>query len=315
MTVEDNIAPEFEAESNVTVSLDPSGQATLSPDDIGWEGGDNCDEDLTPGISPESRTVFNCGDVGMDISVSFTVTDDSGNDADPQNIGVNVVDEIAPEAVGRNVISLVSNEDQERTAQASLFDAASSDNCDNLHFRILFLEELDGGGERVGTIEFGDTEITRGVGKYLLELQVFDRDLEDEGVLYSIEEVTWEVKVGDIDNILNEPPEFFLDDQITAKNTPIVIKIEFSDPDGDEVTVVEVVSSNPDVISNENIFFEEREDGLFLIIKPNAFATGETTVSITITDGTDVVLVTFTVIVSEVTGIEELISQAIQDLS
>ncbi|MEO0896774.1 MAG: HYR domain-containing protein [Bacteroidota bacterium] len=76
VTVEDNIDPVVTTFPTATLTLDPSGNATLTLGDVDNGSTDNC------GIANRtlSRTAFDCDDVALSpITVTLTVTDASGN--------------------------------------------------------------------------------------------------------------------------------------------------------------------------------------------------------------------------------------------
>ncbi len=76
---------------DITVSLDASGNATITPEDI-----DNGSGDLEGSITLSLSTAnFNCDDLGTN-TVTLTVTDDDNN-TDTCTATVTVIDEIAPE--------------------------------------------------------------------------------------------------------------------------------------------------------------------------------------------------------------------------
>ncbi|NPD48314.1 HYR domain-containing protein, partial [Lentimicrobium sp. S6] len=88
VTVEDNIAPVM-ASQNVTIQLDASGAASITPADIDNGSYDNCDFTLTV-----SQTDFDCTDLGIN-TITLTGTDASNN-VSTITADVTVEDIIAP---------------------------------------------------------------------------------------------------------------------------------------------------------------------------------------------------------------------------
>ncbi len=77
VTVEDNVNPVAVCR-DITVTLDANGNASITGADVNDGSTDNCDDDLALSVSPNQ---FDCDDVGTPVTVTLTVTDDSGNEA------------------------------------------------------------------------------------------------------------------------------------------------------------------------------------------------------------------------------------------
>ncbi|MDC8002662.1 HYR domain-containing protein [Aureisphaera galaxeae] len=92
VTVEDAMNPTAMA-SDISVVLNTSGQAFISGSDIDNGSTDNCTI-VSLSVSPDT---FTCSDTGSPVSVTLTVTDDSGN-TDTATANVTVVDTTAPVA-------------------------------------------------------------------------------------------------------------------------------------------------------------------------------------------------------------------------
>jgi hypothetical protein len=76
VTVTDNIKPSVLCE-NITINLDDTGNAIITPDDINNGSSDNC------GIATMTldRNDFSCDDMGGTYTVTLTVTDVNGNES------------------------------------------------------------------------------------------------------------------------------------------------------------------------------------------------------------------------------------------
>nr|MDQ3017275.1 HYR domain-containing protein [Bacteroidota bacterium] len=74
VTVEDNLPP-IAICQNITVSIGAGGTVIISGIDVDGGSSDNCDDDVSLSVTPNS---FDCDDLGVQI-VTLTVTDDAGN--------------------------------------------------------------------------------------------------------------------------------------------------------------------------------------------------------------------------------------------
>lgn len=117
----DTLAPVVLAK-NITLDLDDSGKAILSPQDIDEGSTDNC------GIATRhlQHTVFDCSQVGA-LSVQYTVTDATGNST-TVSIQVTIRDVTAPEALSRNAV-LELDWNGKAVLAVEDVDDASTDNC------------------------------------------------------------------------------------------------------------------------------------------------------------------------------------------
>ena len=75
VTVVDSIPPEAKCKDIITVQLDASGQARISPEDVDNGSTDNCGI-AEMRVSPDT---FTCDEIGKEIPVTLTVIDTSGN--------------------------------------------------------------------------------------------------------------------------------------------------------------------------------------------------------------------------------------------
>ncbi|MRT17745.1 HYR domain-containing protein [Vitellibacter sp. q18] len=121
VTVVDTIDPVAVCK-DITVTLDASGNATITADDVDNGSNDNCSL-VTLSVS---QTTFSCADVGTN-SVLLTVTDFSGNTA-TCNATVTVQDNVAPTVVCQN-ITVPLDATGNATITAADVDNGSSDAC------------------------------------------------------------------------------------------------------------------------------------------------------------------------------------------
>ena len=121
ITVLDTIAPAAVC-TDLSVTLDANGQATINSEDLDGGSSDNC------GIASivASQTSFDCNDVPS-VTVTLTVTDASGNSS-TCTANVDVTDDIAPTAVCAN-ISVTLDATGNVAINAEDLDGGSTDNC------------------------------------------------------------------------------------------------------------------------------------------------------------------------------------------
>lgn len=121
VTIQDNLPPTVITQ-NITVELDESGKATITPDAVNNGSTDNCG---IASIKLNKRS-FNCTDLG-DVRVALIVTDTNGN-MTTENATVTVIDTIAPTAVCQN-ITVQLNSSGLATITPAYIDNGSTDNC------------------------------------------------------------------------------------------------------------------------------------------------------------------------------------------
>ncbi len=121
VTVQDNIAPVAVC-TNVTLTLDVSGNATATPSAVGAGSTDACG---TPTFAL-SQSSFTCADLGANTEV-LTATDASGNSS-TCTATITVVDNLAPSAVCQNVTVQLDNTGNGSTTAAAV-NNGSSDAC------------------------------------------------------------------------------------------------------------------------------------------------------------------------------------------
>jgi hypothetical protein len=121
VTVKDEIAPSVITQ-NITVQLDASGNASITPAQIDNGSTDAC------GIATRvlDVTSFDCANVGPN-TVTLTVTDVNGNSS-TATATVTVVDNITPTAVAQNV-TIYLNASGTASTTAAAVNNGSSDNC------------------------------------------------------------------------------------------------------------------------------------------------------------------------------------------
>ncbi len=121
VTVEDNIVPSVVTQ-NITIQLNASGNATITPDQIDNGSTVNC------GIQSIGLDVtsFDCTHVGAN-TVTLTVTDANGN-SDTNTAIVTVEDNIVPSVVTQNITVQLYTSGNASITSAQI-DNGSSDNC------------------------------------------------------------------------------------------------------------------------------------------------------------------------------------------
>ncbi|MFH1120176.1 MAG: Calx-beta domain-containing protein, partial [Bacteroidota bacterium] len=126
VTVYDNYSPSAVC-NPITVSLDATGNLTLSPSDIdnlSFGSTDNCSGSLTKTVTPDD---FDCSDIGSN-TVILRVTDPAGN-FDECTTTVTVQDIAPPTAICRNITVQLDAGGNVTIVPADI-NNGSSDNCD-----------------------------------------------------------------------------------------------------------------------------------------------------------------------------------------
>jgi hypothetical protein len=121
VTVQDNVPPIAKAQ-NLTVQLDASGKATITPAQINNGSTDNC----TISTYTLDKSAFTCSDFGPN-TVTLTVTDVNGN-ASTATSTVTVQDNIKPTAIAQN-ITVQLDATGKVTITPSQVNNGSTDNC------------------------------------------------------------------------------------------------------------------------------------------------------------------------------------------
>lgn len=124
ITLIDNIAPVVACDTLVTVQLDPTGIATITPSLIYNTLSDPCG---TPSLTL-SQTTFRCTDVGNNNTVVLTATDANGNSSNCSSV-VQVEDNTPPVAICRNYDVYLGSISGTATLVADSVDNGSYDSC------------------------------------------------------------------------------------------------------------------------------------------------------------------------------------------
>ncbi|NQY08311.1 MAG: hypothetical protein HRT71_02200 [Flavobacteriales bacterium] len=109
---------------DITVYLDASGNATITSSDVDNYSGSTCGTAFTLGIDV---TTFTCIDLGAN-TVTLTATETSGGATDIVTSTVTIADNIAPTAIGQNVIVSLDASGNATVLSAAI-DNGSNDNC------------------------------------------------------------------------------------------------------------------------------------------------------------------------------------------
>ncbi len=120
VTIVDNIAPVAVAQ-DITLELDASGNATITPNQVDNGSNDNCSVDLSL-----DRTHFSCDDLGEN-TVTLTVIDPSGN-SNTATATVTVLDNLAPTVVSSD-LSVALDVNGLATLRAEDVSNGDVDNC------------------------------------------------------------------------------------------------------------------------------------------------------------------------------------------
>jgi hypothetical protein len=122
----DNTAPTVVVE-NIDVFLNEDGEAFIVPADVEVSASDNCQ--IASRVL--NLSAFTCADLGQEIEIILTVTDNSGNETQESAL-ISVVESIAPVAVAQGyTIELDENGEADLTSAevAQFIGSGSSDNC------------------------------------------------------------------------------------------------------------------------------------------------------------------------------------------
>jgi hypothetical protein len=124
VTVEDKLPPVAVCESDVFVTLSPSGSTTIDGSLIGTGSMDNCAGSLSYSLS---QSTFSCADIGSAVA-ELTVSDASGN----SNVCLTtlyVSDNLAPSAVCNSQIAVQIGSGSTTSIFPADLDQGSEDNC------------------------------------------------------------------------------------------------------------------------------------------------------------------------------------------
>ncbi|MBB6611548.1 HYR domain-containing protein [Pontibacter sp. Tf4] len=121
VTVKDVTLPTTTAKA-ITVQLDASGAATITPEMV-----DNGSSDVCGNVTLAlSKTTFDCNNLGAN-TVTLTVTDASGNVA-TTTATVTIEDKVAPKAIAKNIM-VTLDATGKATITAAQVNNGSTDNC------------------------------------------------------------------------------------------------------------------------------------------------------------------------------------------
>ncbi len=121
VTITDVMAPTASTQ-NISVYLDPSGNASISVNDLNPITADNCGVDTMF----VSQTNFTCADAGVN-TITFTVVDFSGNSVSVFPT-VTVIDTVLPTAIAQDITVYV-NGNGNAGFTAAMVNSGSSDDC------------------------------------------------------------------------------------------------------------------------------------------------------------------------------------------
>jgi subtilisin-like proprotein convertase family protein len=155
MNIVDNVAPTAVCNSLlITISIPPTGTATLLPSQVNNGSTDNCTptNQLTLTVAPNT---FTCTDIGSTLPVVLTVKDANGN-MNTCNAMVSIVDNSPPAPFCKNITKQLSVSNPGMvTVNAIEIDNGSSDVCDpSLDYNI----SKDGGITYAPSVSFGCSE-------------------------------------------------------------------------------------------------------------------------------------------------------------
>jgi hypothetical protein len=146
VTIEDGLGPIAIAQ-NITVQLDVSGNATITPAQINNESTDNCTSEANLIFSLD-KTAFICADLGEN-TVVLKVTDEAGIES-TANATVTIEDTTAPTVIVQNVTMALEANGTVTIAPAAI-DNGSLDNCTGAEELTFSLDQSSFGCDNVGT--------------------------------------------------------------------------------------------------------------------------------------------------------------------
>jgi hypothetical protein len=121
VTIEDTIAPVAVAQ-NISIDLDATGNATITPEMIDSGSSDNCS--FTTSLDMVN---FTCANIGIENTVTLTVTDASGNSA--STTAMVTVNDVTLPTVLTQAITVSLDENGEGTTTAQAINNGSNDAC------------------------------------------------------------------------------------------------------------------------------------------------------------------------------------------
>ncbi len=168
LTVADEIAP-IAVCQNITVQLDATGVATITPNDVDAGSSDNCGT-ITMAIDTNT---FTCSDIGEN-PVVFTVTDAAGLTS-TCNVLVTVEDTLAPVVSCQDITVILDANNQADITVADI-DTGSTDNCGVVSYS-LDVTNFDCSMLGENTVTLSVTDIHGNVGTCSAVVTVLDNEL------------------------------------------------------------------------------------------------------------------------------------------
>jgi len=191
VTITETEIPDFSCAA-VTVVLDDTGNATISPFDMSPTITDDCSGVASVVLDKSS---FTCSDVG-DHTVRLTVTDDAGNQSfctntvtvlEPEDC--RVCDDVVPDAVCASGLELSLDADGEVTLTVAQFDGGSTDNCTPQNQLIRKIRVVGSDDQVLRNELIFDCD---DIGVHTVELFVYDQSLQ-----FNLSKCTAEITIKD----------------------------------------------------------------------------------------------------------------------